>query len=210
MTAELPPATRAGHADRDAVVDLLTEAYAEGRLDPEEHAERVEQAMAAKTLGELAPLTADLVPAGTPSRTPVPVPQGEGPVVRPSAEKAMNLVAIMGGADRRGGWTVPAEINAYSLMGGADIDLTEAVFSSDTVTIKAWSCMGGLTIRVPEGVEVIDRTFSLMGGVEIKNSTAGAPVRVIIEGFNLMGGVEVTGPRVPIAEQVRRALGTNS
>ncbi|MFD0349018.1 DUF1707 domain-containing protein [Kitasatospora aburaviensis] len=51
---------RASDADRERVAELLRDAYAEGRLDVEEHAERIEAAYAAKTLGDLVPLTRDL------------------------------------------------------------------------------------------------------------------------------------------------------
>lgn len=69
MSEPVPPESlRAGNADRERVVEHLNGAFAEGRLDVRELEERVAAAYAAKTLGELAPLTADL-PVG---RSPVP------------------------------------------------------------------------------------------------------------------------------------------
>jgi hypothetical protein len=53
---------RASDADRDIVLRTLGEAYAEGRLDREEHDERVDAVTAAKTLGELPTVLEDLVP----------------------------------------------------------------------------------------------------------------------------------------------------
>ena len=55
-----PNAMRAGNDDRERVVGRLNTAFAEGRLDVGELDERVAAAYAAKTLGELVPLTADL------------------------------------------------------------------------------------------------------------------------------------------------------
>ena len=54
---------RASDADRDVVLRTLGEAYAEGRLDRDEHDERVEWVTHAKTLGELPPVLEDLVPS---------------------------------------------------------------------------------------------------------------------------------------------------
>ncbi|GAA2081699.1 hypothetical protein GCM10009801_40880 [Streptomyces albiaxialis] len=54
------PTTRASDADRDAVLTTLGAALAEGRLDQGEHDGRSAAALRAATLGELAPLTADL------------------------------------------------------------------------------------------------------------------------------------------------------
>ncbi|KQW53105.1 hypothetical protein ASC77_02050 [Nocardioides sp. Root1257] len=58
---------RASDQDRAVVQQALTEAYADGRLDREEFDERSGQALQTRTLGELAPLVADLVSTATPT-----------------------------------------------------------------------------------------------------------------------------------------------
>ena len=62
--------TRASDADRDRAVDLLSAAFAEGRLTRDEHSARVQRAYGSLTHAELAALSADL-PAG-PHATPPP------------------------------------------------------------------------------------------------------------------------------------------
>ncbi len=59
------PQYRAGDADRDQVINSLTDAYAEGRLTRDEFDARLELAQQARTFGDLARLTSDL-PATTP------------------------------------------------------------------------------------------------------------------------------------------------
>ncbi|GAA1771558.1 hypothetical protein GCM10009795_016990 [Nocardioides hankookensis] len=54
---------RASDQDRATVEQALTEAYADGRLDREELDERTEQVTRSRTLGELVPVVADLVPS---------------------------------------------------------------------------------------------------------------------------------------------------
>jgi hypothetical protein len=54
------PRIRASDADRDRVAALLREHHAAGRLSAEEFNERLDQTYAAKTLGELDALLADL------------------------------------------------------------------------------------------------------------------------------------------------------
>jgi hypothetical protein len=56
---------RASDADRDVVLGVLGEAYADGRLTREELDERSAQAASSRTLGELPPLLADLLPSAT-------------------------------------------------------------------------------------------------------------------------------------------------
>jgi DUF1707 SHOCT-like domain len=53
---------RASYADREVVQQVLSEAYATGRLDAVEFEERTDSAQTVRTLGELPPLLADLVP----------------------------------------------------------------------------------------------------------------------------------------------------
>jgi hypothetical protein len=76
MDGPARPEVLASDADRDAVAAVLSSAFAEGRLTAIEHAERVRGAYGARTLGELAGLTADLPdPAGEDGvRQPVLVP----------------------------------------------------------------------------------------------------------------------------------------
>lgn len=62
---------RASDADRDATAEQLAQALVEGRLDLAEYDKRLAAAMSATTLGELAPLTADLPPAPGSARAPV-------------------------------------------------------------------------------------------------------------------------------------------
>ena len=51
---------RASRADRERVIDLLKAAFAQGRLDRNEFDARVGQALASRTYGELAAITADI------------------------------------------------------------------------------------------------------------------------------------------------------
>jgi hypothetical protein len=63
---------RAASADRQRAIDVLKAAFAEGRLDKDEYGERVVQAWASRTYGDLAALTADL-PAGPLGALPLAV-----------------------------------------------------------------------------------------------------------------------------------------
>ncbi|MFF5259737.1 DUF1707 domain-containing protein [Actinomadura viridis] len=62
------PATtplRASDSDRDATIERLGDALAEGALDTTEYNSRLERAATATTLAQLHPLTADLPPSPT-------------------------------------------------------------------------------------------------------------------------------------------------
>lgn len=185
------PDLRASDADRDRVADILRDALAEGRLDAGEHSERLDRVYAAKTLGELQPLVRDL-PAGGAAPAPAPAPAPRAYVPDPGGENP-NLVGILGGAERKGRWRVGSRITAVAIMGGVEIDLSEATFTSPELVIHCTAVMGGVSIRVPENVTLRGSgVVGIMGGSDIKafeSGEPGAPV-VRIDGFALMGGVE--------------------
>src|ERR1700685_1785045 len=71
------PVTRASDRERDAVVQRVQEAFADGRLDDTEFDERMRAALTARTHSDLDMLTADL-PAATAGAGPGPGTRGGG------------------------------------------------------------------------------------------------------------------------------------
>jgi hypothetical protein len=84
---------RASDADREHVIGVLREAFAEGRLTAEEHGARVGQAYAARTYAELATVSADL-PAGPSAHRPAPLPSSPGTGVGPATDRRTNPLAV--------------------------------------------------------------------------------------------------------------------
>jgi hypothetical protein len=76
---------RASHADREQVVDLLKDSFAQGQLTSDELDARVGQALAAKTCGQLAALTTDV---RAPSIETVSLPESIQARTRPHTNKA--------------------------------------------------------------------------------------------------------------------------
>ncbi len=69
---------RASHADREQVIGTLKAAFIQGRLTKGELDVRVGQALASRTYGELAVLTADLPPGPAQPRRVSPPGCGPG------------------------------------------------------------------------------------------------------------------------------------
>jgi uncharacterized protein DUF1707 len=186
--------TRASDAEREAVVARLRDAAGEGRLTVEELAERIDAAYAAKTQADLEPLTADLpAPAAYPAAgAPAGVPGAP-------AEGGSSLVlGILGGGDRKGRWRVPRRVTVVNVLGGADLDLREAVLETPEVEITVWSLLGGSNVTVPEGVHAELGGFALLGAnqmrVEGLPPGPGAPV-VRVKAWSLLGGTDLKTKR---------------
>jgi hypothetical protein len=206
---------RASDADRDRVADALREAYAEGRLDVEEHNERIERAYQAKTLGELTPLLADLPQrhtAGSMSPLGAATPSMPADYYAPgSAVPESKITAIFAEQKRGGRWTVPAQTTAAAVFGSVTIDLREAVLTQREVVIIANAVFGSVEIKVPHGVVVRDEGTAVFGsrsGSDRHSAgdvpvTADSPV-VVLRGVALFGEVSV---RYPKPKKLSRFLG---
>jgi hypothetical protein len=90
-----PPVShvRASDADREHIIGVLREAFAEGRLTAEEHVARVGQAYAARTYAELATVSADL-PAGSSAGPPAPRFSTPAAVLAPATHCRTNPLAV--------------------------------------------------------------------------------------------------------------------
>ncbi|GHJ31067.1 hypothetical protein TPA0910_55000 [Streptomyces hygroscopicus subsp. sporocinereus] len=193
---------RASDADRDRIADVLREALAEGRLQPEEHAERIDAVYRAKTLGELEPLVRDLpaapvrgaAPAGAHAGAGAHAAEADWPRAAPESE---NLMAIFGGSVRKGRWRVRRRTNALAVFGGVEIDLTEAVFEQQEIVIHVVAAFGGVDIKVPENVSLRSSGSGVFGGFDVKTYEAPDPDAPIvhISGFAVFGGVEAKPKR---------------
>lgn len=203
-----PSQMRISDAERHQVAEVLRQAAGDGRIDLDELDERLEATYAAKTYADLIPITADLPRQGsglavpTPA-PPVPVPPRGGALVVPGPQRS-NHVAIMSGFERRGDWVVPAHMNVFALMGGANIDMRHAKFAAPEVVVTVNAIMGGAEIIVGPNVRVVMEGIGIMGGYAGPGSrvperlTADSPT-LRVRGFAFWGGVSVTrkAPRTP-------------
>jgi len=183
------PEVRASDAEREALVERLNLACGEGRLDLEEFSERLELAYAARTRSELDALVEDL-PQDAPD---APAPAAAKP--RPTGRTSWHI-SPLGGLSRRGSWRVPADTLVVTLIGGVDLDLTEAELDAPVVSVRQFSVIGGADVVVPPGVRVEVSGFSILGGrrvdVDDRAAAANAPV-LRITSFSILGGVHVRG-----------------
>jgi len=170
---------RASDAEREATIERLRNAAAEGRLTFEELADRIEAASAAVMRYDLAPLTADL---------PSPIAM---------RDDAPERVHTLGEVKRTGSWAVPADNEFRTWLGGIRLDLRQARITGDEIRIHAWSLFGDIDLLVPEGVRVDVIATSKLGGVkqEPTDPVPGAPV-ITLTGGTVFGEIKVRHKRL--------------
>src|SRR5580698_2097283 len=147
-TRPAPRNLRASEADRDRVLALLADAVSDGRITPDEHAERVQRACTARTLGELADLTTDLAVA---SAQPLRLDGGRV------------ISGIFGPGRRDGRWVVPETLSVTAAFGEVEVDFTEAILQARHVQLYATVIGGRLRLVVPDGVSVVGSAHVMLG-----------------------------------------------
>ncbi|HEX4813967.1 MAG TPA: DUF1707 domain-containing protein [Nonomuraea sp.] len=151
------PDLRASDADRDHVAAALGEALATGRLTSVEHADRLDTAYAAKTVGELVALTRDL-PEVSASSVPAAV---ERQVIDSKFSKIV----------RKGRWVASRHTSLKARFGALVIDLSDAVLPGREITIETDAWFAKLIVRVPDNAHVVDEGGSTFGK---RNVTGGS------------------------------------
>lgn len=199
---------RASDADRDTAAAVINNALAEGRLTPDEHSERLDAIYAAKTHAELVPLLDDL-----PGQRAV-VSQGQGTLAELARSgRGGRIVAIFGGATRKGAWHAEPVISVLTVFGGAELDFRDAILPGKEIILKATTVMGGVEVIVPPEMRVVDNGIAILGGREITGNPdeaarPDAPV-LRIEGACVLGGIEVKRKSRKSLKALKRGKGFN-
>ena len=153
MPADPPssPALRASDADRDRVIELLRAAVANGRPDSAEFDERLDAALAARTIDALTPLTADLIAApGSPGALTLPL---AGTPAKPAAER-LTINERHGSVRRDGRWTLPHRLALHTAWSDVLLDLTSAVRSGPEMVIELRVRGGNVELVLAPGMVV--------------------------------------------------------
>jgi hypothetical protein len=177
---------RASDAERDATVERLRDAAGEGRLTLEEFSDRMEQATGARTRADLDRLITDLPVTPGASET--------GTVAAPGTPAGPTWpVSPIGGLSVSGPWRMGRHVVVISLIGGADLDLSQAELAARDVTLTKVSIIGGVNARIPHGVRVDASGLSVLGGTTIEGAPdpgPGAPT-IHVRAFSILGGIRI-------------------
>ncbi|MEU2243233.1 DUF1707 domain-containing protein [Streptomyces sp. NPDC018338] len=176
-----PSHLRASDDEREAVVERLRDAAAEGRIDLDELDTRLEQALTAKTHADLAAVTADL-----PSRN------------LPGSKEPLRLKGGMSGASRGPGrWEVPGRVIAHGGVGGVKLDFSRVECRLAEVTVEVYGETSGVTIVIPDSWAADTSGMDPgMGGLKDTTTPARLPGTPLIRltGSGGMGGVILRHP----------------
>ncbi len=183
-----PPTLAALRHRRELTIAQLCEHFARDNLEANELEELIDRAHQAQTLAAL-----DNLLEGLPELHAAPA-TGTA-VARPSTrDQHQVVVAIMGGAERKGAWNPPANLYVVAVMGGSLLDFREAQLGPGVTNVMVVAMMGGVEIVVPPGLRVESNGMGIMGGFEHAGQQPVEPRDgpvLRISGVAIMGGVEI-------------------
>lgn len=181
----LPPNTL-----REKVIEILKESYAFNYLDENDFESRVSIVTNSADRNEILETIRDLPEIKQKGTTYVE----KGYVLnRGKVKLASTVLSIMSGVERKGVWKPPRDLKVVAVMGGSELDFTQAEIPPGESKVGIFCLMGGVEITVPEGVNIDAQGFGFMGGFENGthyNGDESAPT-IIIRGVAIMGGIEI-------------------
>lgn len=210
--SEQKPALVAMRDEREETIARLTDAFAADLIDVDEFEDRVDKAHQASDIKALVSLRADV---STPPHTEhaahtnalQPVNKSVQEALVLSQPKAKWVLAIVGGAERKGQWRVPKKLRVTSVMGGAVIDFREALMAPGLTEINVMALMGSVEIIVPPTLAVECEGWGIAGAFESLDRfpVVADPERPFlrIKGMAVAGAVEIS-TRLP-GESARQA-----
>jgi hypothetical protein len=160
---------RVSDAERDAVVARLNDATSEGRLTLEEFTDRVAEALAARTRGDLDVVVRDLpVVSGGYSQLP-----SGGVAAKPSVQ-----ITPFGSVKRGGRWRLDRDMKIGTVCGSIKLDLRQAEVAGAVVNLHVESVLGSVKVWVPHGISVEVDGHSVLGSRSIAADSPrpGAPL----------------------------------
>jgi hypothetical protein len=104
------------------------------------------------------------------------------------------IVKVLGGLRRRGRFALQARTRFVTLIGGVDLDLTEAVLPASGARLTKVSVICGVHIRIRPDIGVRVRAFRLLGGTDVEGAEDVPPTAAVLDvrAWSLIGGVRVS------------------
>lgn len=120
------------------------------------------------------------------------LPGGRRPRRSRTSGNTVSGFAFMSGVERGSGSQDFRGGELTAVMGGCEVDLSQASISGGEAVIDTFAFWGGVEIRVPTDWDVTSDGFALMGAFE--DSTRhpeGSSKKLLVKGLAIMGGVEI-------------------
>lgn len=109
-----------------------------------------------------------------------------------SVESTVNAFALMSSIERKNSARDFLGGDLTAIMGGCQLDLTQAEVGPDGAEIDTFALWGGVEIKVPPDWAIISKVVPIMGGfTDHSRPPRDTKKRLVVKGMAIMGGVEI-------------------
>ena len=177
---------------REAVIQRLSDSFANDLIGIEDFEARLSAAHAAPTIAALDAVLAGLapVPANAVAAQLVPISIHAGLAAPPE-----RIHATFGNVERHGAWAVSETLSVKAAFGNVVLDFRDARFTARVTDVDARATFGNLEILVPPHLAVECQGTSLFGNIESHglDGSVADPERPLlrIRGRAVFGNIEV-------------------
>jgi hypothetical protein len=123
-----------------------------------------------------------------------PKPKGFGenaPVIK---QDDMGAFVIFSGLKRRFESDKFRGGKATAMLGGLDLDLTQAKLQENQATVELTAILGGIDLRVPRDWKVVVDSSAILGAVDDKHSSVAATTvqpTLYVKATAILGGIDI-------------------
>jgi predicted membrane protein len=105
----------------------------------------------------------------------------------------VSALAIWSGADRKSSSSDFRGGELTAIMGGCELDLTQARIAEGEAVLDLFAFWGGIEIHVPPDWKVVSQVTAFMGAYEesAQSAPADSTQRLVLRGLAVMGAIEV-------------------
>jgi hypothetical protein len=164
----------ASDADRDRTAERLNQGLAKGFLTSVEHSERLDAALAARYVGELAPLTSD-------------IPASLDLVALQSTPVSQRVDAMCSKVVRQVALGPATHVRASARFGQILLDFRHLPPDGDPVVVTANCFAGQIKLMLPAGAQVVDVGTSRFGQRIVRGGRWGNGPLIYVRGRTRFG-----------------------
>lgn len=178
---------------REEVIDQLTMNYSHGEISLEAFERRLDQAMETEDNRELMKLVEDLDLKVDQAFNEKKQETLSPKIDTRNPKETDEITQILSSTNRRGAWKVAKETTVYCLLSSVEIDLSEAVFTHQSVHIKVYSLFSSCDIYTPEKINVVSKVLGIVGSTDNQApSIADSRVpTVVVEGVSILSSIDI-------------------
>ncbi|GGC62667.1 DUF1707 domain-containing protein [Hoyosella rhizosphaerae] len=174
---------RVSDAEREHIAQLLQRAVGLGLISIAEFGDRMDQAMAARTRGDLNAVVADL--PGMQVNPELAPGYSEARMPARTSGAPLVLKDRFGDLTRKGQWHVPTEVTVKTLCSSAKLDFTHAIVDGPVVYVTVDDTMSSITLIVNENTTVdLNGVETFASSVSSKVQTGPPPghLHIVVRG----------------------------